>query len=190
MNTKHQKYTQICLFLICLFSASWTQAATLKLVFYDDSKNVVGNGQFSFDKGTASPVGVKFVKNPLTDFSANIQEMHWSFTHLLWWAAEGQVPGSLHDNSEPVSGWTWDASDSINGEGGLSMDFLNANDTSGNGNWSQVAYNTPNAPSGYFESNGTWTASVVTTPIPAAVWLFGSGFGVLGIFKRKMLVKM
>ncbi len=32
-------------------------------------------------------------------------------------------------------------------------------------------------------SNGTFT--VTATPIPAAVWLFASGLGLLGAFKRK-----
>ncbi len=49
MKTKQQYIYQILVFVSCLFAASWAQAATFDMVFFDNANKVVGNGQFTTD---------------------------------------------------------------------------------------------------------------------------------------------
>jgi hypothetical protein len=118
-----------------------------------------------------------------------------------WWAAKGQAAGTTgHDYYAPTdedyivdNAWGPYVQFHATENNWLWMGILEANAKGGSGTWNYLVdpqLFAPNLPAGLpYENSGTWTAFAVVTPIPAAVWLFGSGLGALGVFRRKMKVK-
>lgn len=214
MKTKHQRIYRTLVFLSYLLAAPWVQAAMFSLNFFDQNNTKVGQGQFAIDFNSKVCVEVIFglgncqnnpsvpdafgktqydygwvvdKKNPLTGFEANLQGVNWGFEvgGQAWWAAEGQPAGYLYSYRVPdLREGVWELfADRFSPQKYLGLFIENATSTSGSGTWVQFADDIPGGSSG----EGTWTATA--TPIPAAVWLFASGLGALGVFRRKMSVK-
>ncbi|EAW37056.1 PEP-CTERM sorting domain-containing protein [Lyngbya sp. PCC 8106] len=178
------------------------QAANIKewrIDFFDETGELFGEGEFSYDLDTKSYVPYYFcdpfcdeysgfyVETGLDSFSANLGEYNWSLADsagYYWWNPQTKAP-----NTATISRYGIFQSDDswFFGDPYFAEYFLRMNGTQGSGTWSQAfTYDFFNedfveTESGYFKfySSGTWTAK----PIPEPATLFGLiavfGFGVL-----------
>lgn len=200
MKARQQKIHWILMFLSCLLAASWAQAATFNLVFFDNDRNVVGKGQFSFVERSVqicleSPGGgcapgfpgtLITVDNPLASFTAVVNSQTFQPSNRSsWWASGSQSPGYVDSgrSGDFASNGLWrHVSSSVLGLG-IFLNFNAANENSGNGSWEIRLRNLTINVDGDVLESGTFTATA--TPVPAAVWLFLSGLGLVARFKRK-----
>lgn len=166
---------------------------------------IAGSGSFSVDVGGSVCVetvpdgcvpgsyGYPFftVYNPLTAFS--IGNYGYGDLAPAWWSAGSQQPGyAIYTRYNPgvatVVYNQWFAGDPDFGTRQFVMYFTAADGTSGYGTWYEnVTPSYDPAGQGY-SAEGTWraTADSAMVPVPAAVWLFGSGLlGLLGVARNR-----
>ena len=157
------------------------EAATFQfeLSFFDENRNPVGNGQFSYDDAEVtciqlSPAGVCepndplfglldaiLVKNVLTDFSATVDGENWHLSLVSWWNDEssGQLAGSqLVSRSGPrVRDNFWFFGDPFFGREQLYLDFVQSSEPNAEGNWGLQVFPSNSSMEPKFNS-GTWQA--------------------------------
>jgi hypothetical protein len=163
---------------------------------------IAGSGSFSVDVGGSACVETVFmgcvpgnptypsliVYNPLTSFSIDIAEQHYGnlASSEAWWSAGSQQPGYAAYNSRYDPGIAtvvynqWFAGDPLYGTRQFIMYFTATDGTSGYGTWNEYIQG--------YSAQGTWsaTANSAVVPVPAAVWLFGSGLlGLIAVARRK-----
>lgn len=175
-------------FLLVIFISLPAQAATFNLNFYDENGLQVGYGAFSIDMGKSFCVNVAGgpcvkEKSPLLGFYAQIQEIDWggdSPPSDRWWTSPGQGPfGKLGG----ISDGFWFFGEPVSGTKQLVLWFGKTTADSSEGIWNQSVIEGPNGVPVF--GSGTWTATNLATPIPAALWLFSSGLSAFYFFKRK-----
>jgi hypothetical protein len=203
---KMKKYYLVLLAVLSFFiGTSPSQASTFNLFFFDRNHKQVGHGQFITDPGQticvefdiyadcANPEpGPGFVgkQNPLVSFSATIQGVSWDYEApgKTWWGADGQSSGSqwVSRSETGVVDNSWFFGDPYFGLRTLSMGISQATASFGSGEWSQsVGFDKYGNPlSEWVFGSGIW---VTETPIPAAVYLFGSACLIALRYRRKVV---
>jgi hypothetical protein len=154
-----------CLIMLWCFSAASANASVVNLTFTEDITSFTstwriddnGGGDFS---GTDAVLGTYWQIQFSMDGSSVLQD---SVSHLTGPHGEGIVSSSLDYGVLPAGFFTEDSSVVHSGHYNnysLTSDFV--------GGGYNISF-----------------AGLHSIPIPAAVWLFGSGLGLLGWFRRR-----
>jgi len=154
------------LFIVGLFSAGLTQAAVVNLTFSEDATSfssswrITDNGSGDFS-GMDSIIGTFWQVELMADSTPSLQE---TIGHILGPHGESFEASSIGYGALPTEFFTVD-SFTLHNNGHrddftLSSDFVDG---------------------GYTVS----LSGIHSIPIPASLWLFGSGLGFLGWLKRK-----
>ena len=155
-----------CLFIFGCFLAASTQAAVVNLTWSEDIDSfsstwrITDNGGADFS-GTDSILGTFWQVQMDSGTNASLQE---TIGHILGPHGEGFTASSLDYGVLPAGFFTENSfvvHDGHRDDFSLTSDFIDG---------------------GYNVS----FSGVHSIPIPAAVWLFGSGLGLLGWMKRKL----
>ncbi len=172
--------------LLCLIPLATPASAAIlqfKGDFFDEERNLVGNGQFSYDDESLtclelSPAGVCEPNDPLyglldamlvthllTDASATLAGKTWGLVGTSWWSDDdsGQIANSLFTvrgssfirENELLFQDIWE--DVLSQTGALNLYITESSDNQGTGNW-QLGFINLNSPNGYQTDSGTWQA--------------------------------
>ncbi len=191
------------LVLVAMLVAAPVGAATIQIFALSFAGDRTGWGSFAVDVGGSVclqtiydgcnpsmpwyPTTIFY--NPVTAFSIDIAEQHYSGMGPGWWLAGSQQPGSVsagrYQSYYEVFYNQWFTGDPYFGTRHVAMYISAASATGGSGTWNEfVSPEYDPSGVGYYAS-GTWTATVGSVPIPAAGWLFGSGLlGLWGVARK------